>query len=450
MSSARPPDPASSAGEEPVSLSRDFLLEEFGRYGKPRARWRVGGEFERAVVRSDGRPVGYFEPDGIRWILETMAARGGWNTVYEGENPIALLRNGAEISLEPGGQVELSGAPHTTLTALAEEMLQNRADLLAIAEGHDLVWTAAGLTPVASIDSILWVPKGRYDVMRAYLPQYGDRAVWMMKGTCSVQANYDYLDEADCARKVRLTSGLAPLTTAMFANSPVYEGKATGYKSTRGHIWTRVDPARTGFPPALRAAYTHEGWVDYLLTVPMMFYKRGATWTPANGRTFHTFMTEGFEGQRATLADWLIHQTSVFPEVRIKHTIEVRGADCVNHELAIAFCALFTGLLYCNTALDEALALVEEIERYGTHAERFDIAARDALSGVIGGRPLSDWASDLVDIAERGINLCLPGDAQRLSPLLEMLDAGRCPADDVLDALARDPSPENLVRAMAY
>lgn len=448
MSSAPLAELASSPVEG--SLTRDLLLQDFAGYGKPRARWRVGGEFERAVVRRDGRPVGYFEPDGIRWMLETLAERGGWRIVYEGENPIALQRNNAEITLEPGGQVELSGAPHTTLSALADEMLQNRQDLLDLCEGKDLVWIACGLTPVAAIEDIPFVPKGRYRVMSEYLPQLGDRALWMMKGTTSVQANYDYADEADCTRKVRLLSGLSPLTTAMFANSPLYRGQPTGYRSYRGHIWTRVDPARTGFPPALRAAYSHEGWVDYLLQVPMMFYKRGDTWFPAHGRTFQTYMTEGFEGKRATMADWLLHQTSVFPEVRVKHTLEVRGADCVDHELAIAFCALFTGLLYCNAALDEGLALVQEIERHGSHAERLDIASRDALQGMVGGRSLGDWASDLGDIAERGIKNCLPQDAGRLSPLLALIEAGRCPADDLLDQWAKDPSPEALVRAVAY
>ena len=431
-------------------LSRDLLLTTTRAYGKPRADWRIGGEFERAVVRGDGRPVAYDDADGIRWILESLAQRGGWNKVMEGANPIALTRDGAEISLEPGGQVELSGAPHKTLSALGAEMFQNRRDLLALSEGHDHVWIACGLTPIAPMDSIPWVPKGRYKVMREYLPQYGDRAIWMMKGTCSVQATYDYADEEDCARKVRLTSGLAPLTTAMFANSPLYEGRPTGFKTYRGHIWTRVDPARTGFPPALRSAYTHEGWVDYLLTVPMMFYNRDGVWTHAQGRTFQQFMTEGFEGYFPTMKDWVLHQTSVFPEVRVKHTIEVRGADCVGHELALSFCALFTGLLYCKAATDEALALVAEINRHGTHAERFDIACRDSLQGTVGGRTLGDWASDLGDIAERGIKNCLPQDAAMLDPLLALIEAGRCPADDLLDAYDQDPSPANLLRAVAY
>lgn len=446
MSSSRPE--ASAIPQEP--LDRELLVRTFGDYGKPRSRFRIGGEFERAVVRADGRPVSYDEPDGIRWILETMAARGGWNVVFEGDNPIALLRNGAEISLEPGGQVELSGAPHTTLAALGEEMYANRRDLIELCEGRDLVWTACGLTPVAAMEDIQWVPKGRYAIMREYLPLKGDRGTWMMKGTCSVQANYDYTDEADCARKVRLLSALAPLTTAIFANSPLYKGQPTGFMSYRGHIWTRTDPERSGFPLTLRSHWTVEGWVDYLLDAPMMFFRQDGAWRAANGRTFRQWMSTGFDGHFPTFKDWELHQTSVFPEVRIKHTIEVRGADCVGHELALAFCALFTGLLYCDAALDEALALATEIEKHGTHRDRFDIASREALAGRVGGRTLGDWASDLGDIAERGIQRCLPADAHMLAPLLANIEAGRCPAMDLLDAWRRDPSPENLIRAVAY
>lgn len=432
-------------------LSRDLLVQTFHSYGAPRSRWLVGGEFERAVVRPDGQPVGYTDPDGIRWILETLAAQDDWQIVREGELPIALVKpTGASITLEPGGQVELSGAPHRTLSELDAEMQRNRRALRALARGRELVWIAAGLTPVADIDAIPWMPKGRYRVMREYLPRFGDLAHFMMKGTCSVQCNYDYLDEDDASRKVRLLAGLSPLTTALFANSPLYKGQPTGFMSYRGHIWTRTDPARTGFPPGLRSDFTFERWVDYLLDVPMMFFKKGPDYVPALGRTFRSYMTEGIDGQRPTMADWDLHQTSVFPEVRIKRTIEVRGADCVDHELALAFCALYAGLLYCRRALDEALVLVSEIERSGDHMARFEVACREGLAGAFGGRSLADWASDLGDIAERGLNNCLPGDLPMLTPLLERIDAGRSPAQDLLDAWERDPSPEALVRAVAY
>jgi glutamate--cysteine ligase len=316
--------------------------------------------------------------------------------------------------------------------------------------GKDHVWIAAGLTPIAPIASIPWVPKGRYQLMRDYLPQRGDLAAYMMKGTCSVQANYDFSGEADCARKVRLSSGLAPLTTALFANSPLLENKSTGFKSYRGHIWTRTDPDRTGFPPGLRADYSHEKWVDYLLAAPMMFRLHEGGWVAAHGVTFGSFLEHGLDGHFPTWEDWDLHQTSVFPEVRIKRTIEIRGADCVDHEMALAFCALFTGMLYCNIALDEGISLVEELEQHGDHRTRFEAACRGGLEADIGGRSLADWASDLGEIAERGLNACLPGDTDKIAPLLERIEDGRSPADDLLDAWNKDPSPANVIRSLAY
>ena len=199
-----------------MRLNTEQLIETFHSYVTPRHEWLVGGEFERAVVRPDGRPIGYFEPDGIGWVLNDLAEDKSWTPHFEGENIIALHREDmANITLEPGGQVELSGAPHRTLTALAEEMQANRQALLELSRDKDHVWIAAGLTPITPIARIPWVPKGRYGIMKRYLPQRGDLAAYMMKGTCSVQANYDFASENDCARKVRLSSGLAPLTTAL-------------------------------------------------------------------------------------------------------------------------------------------------------------------------------------------------------------------------------------------
>ena len=434
-----------------MRLNRDLLIERFHSYGCPRHNWRVGGEFERAVVRPDGTPIGYGEPDGIQWILEQLALDPSWRRVNEGKNLIALHREDmANITLEPGGQVELSGAPHRTLTALADEMKSNRTALLDISRDQNHVWIAAGLTPITPIADIPWVPKGRYKIMRRYLPERGDLAAYMMKGTCSVQANYDFSGEEDCARKVRLSSGLAPLTTALFANSPLLENRPTGFKSYRGHIWTRTDPDRTGFPPGLRADYSHEKWVDYLLRSPMMFRLSEGEWIPAHGTPFGVFLNEGIDGSFPTWNDWDLHQTSVFPEVRIKRTIEIRGADCVDHEMALAFCALFTGMLYCNIALDEGIALVEELEQHGDHASRFDAACRGGLEADVGGRALADWASDLGEIAERGLQACLPDDVDKIVPLLQRIEDGRSPADDILDAWNTNPAPEHIIQSIAY
>jgi glutamate--cysteine ligase len=455
MSTDSPNRPAPiSPGPLPpgARLSRERLIATFQAYGKPRERWRVGGEFERAVVRGDGRPVAYDDEDGIRWILRRLSElEAGWADYEEEGKLIALIRpDSSSITLEPGGQVELSGAPHHSLLALAREMNENRAAMLALAEGHDLRWIACGLSPICDMDDVSWMPKGRYRVMREYLPRYGDLAHFMMKGTCSVQANFDYADEADCARKVRLCAGIAPLTTAIFANSPLYKNQDTGFQSYRGHVWTRTDPARTGFPPGLRADYTHERWVDYLLDVPMMFYKRRGEWTPAHGRSFRSYMEAGIDGHFPNDEDWALHQTSVFPEVRIKHTIEVRGADCVGPELALGFCAFFTGLLYSEAALDAGLALAEAFEQEGEREQRFDMAARLGLGGVVGGRSLASWSAELGRIAQAGLAEVEPAALPLLEPLLAQIATGKSPAESVLDAWRRDPSPGSVLAAVAY
>ena len=432
-------------------LTRDSLVETFMGYGRPRSGWLVGGEFERALVRPDGQPVGYHGPDGIRAVLEYIHDQIGWPGMYEAGNPIGLQGPRATVTLEPGGQVELSGAPHRRLPGLAEEMLEARQHLLDFAADRDLLWIACGYTPYAKLDDIEWMPKGRYVVMREYLPQRGDLAHAMMKGTCSVQANFDYLDETDCSRKVGLAAKLAPLTTAMFANSPLRRGEDTGFKSFRAHIWTRTDPDRTGLPRALREHYGHERWVDYLLDSPMMFYYRGGEYLPAHGRPFRAFLEDGHDGVFPTLDDWALHQTSVFPEVRVKHTIEVRGADCVSSELAMSFCALFTGLMYCRRALDEAMDLADELQQTCDRpTELLARAAHRGLDAEAGGRSYGDWSSDLLDIATRGMARCHAEGLPMLEPLHANVEAGRCPADDILDAFRRDPSPENVLPVIAY
>lgn len=431
-------------------LTVEALLATYHGYGSPRERWLVGGEYERAVVRGDGSAVGYFDPDGIAWLLDRLAERTGWEPYWEGENVIALEGEGASITLEPGGQVELSGAPFRRLADLAAELRANRAHLLALSEGHDHRWIAAGLTPYALIDSIPWVPKGRYEIMREYLPRQGDLAHWMMKGTCSVQANYDYEDEQDCANKFRVAHAFGPLTTALFANSPLAEGRDTGFLSYRGYIWTRTDPARTGFPEAVRAGYTHARWVDYLLDTPMMFIKPGGRWRPANGVTFRRWMTEGIDGAFPTMEDWALHQTSVFPEVRVKRTIEIRGADAVNVDLAVAFCAWWAGLLYGPGALPAALTLADAFTAAGDdHAARHLEGSRRGLRASFGERPAGDWAEVLGELAAQGLRE-IGEDPSLLDPLLERIHARRSPGEDLREAFARDPSPANVLRVAAY
>lgn len=431
-------------------LSTEQILATFKTYGTNPPQQLIGGEFERILVRPDGSPVFYEDPDGIRWLLNRLAERDpSWEIKREGNYPIALYRkNGANITLEPGGQFELSGAPYGSLAGMVGELSAHREALLSVLEGTTVRLIACGLTPLTRIEDIGWMPKGRYAIMKAYLP--GDRAHYMMKGTASVQCNYDYANEADCARKVQLAASLAPLTTALFANSPLYAGEDTGFVSYRGHIWTRTDPERTGFPPGLRDDYSHERWVNYLLDVPMMFYKVGTTWNPANGRSFRNFMEQGIDGHRPTWEDWELHMTSVFPEVRIKRTIEVRGADCVPVDLAVGFCALFAGLFYSGGALDQGLALAAELTASGSRDERFHLACRDGLRAQVGGRSLGEWARELVEIARSGLRVYEPASRHLLDPVEAVAASGRSPGDALRENWLSNPSPEALIRYLQY
>jgi glutamate--cysteine ligase len=437
-----------------AALSRTAILEQFHAYGCPRDRFLIGGEYERAIVHKSGKPVSYAQEHGIRWFLQQFSERWGWSPKYEGDNVIALYKDNANITLEPGGQFEISGKPHRDLQTLVEEFEENRHCLNLLASEANLQVITAGLTPITAIEDVDWMPKGRYVVMREYLPQQGDLAHYMMKGTTSVQCNYDFIDEADCANKVRLASALAPLTTAIFANSPLYQNQFTGFQSYRGHIWTRTDPDRTGFPPGLREDFTFERWVDYLLEVPMMFIKRGDNWIHAKGKSFAHFMEHGVEGHFPNWDDWELHMTSTFPEVRIKRTIEVRGADCVSHDLALAFCALFTGLFYDDSALSQGLELAEEVIQYGSRNERFDIACRSGIQGIFqqGSQSISiqKLAERMVSIGQDGLSRYQPHNQYLLDPLMKQVQTGCSPSHNLLQFWHDDSSPENIIQRLAY
>ncbi len=427
-----------------MSLTRDDLIADMHAAGKPTEQWRVGAELERHLLTPDGMPLPYFGDRGVRWLLDALAGHG-YTLHYEGEHPIAAFRDGHWVTLEPGSQFELSGSATGELQPVYDEAraFQELVDALLADTGTRQV--ALGYTPYAAISDVPWVPKGRYVRMRAYLARTGALAHGMMKGTCAVQASYDFADEADCARKVRLSTALGPLTTAMFANSPYKEGKRSGYMSYRGHIWTQTDPARAGMPHAAEQ-FDFEKWVDYLLHVPMMFKKKDGEWLESHGQTFAEWMASddppGFE-------DWELHLTSVFPEVRVKRTIEVRGADCVPLPMAMSFVALFKGLFYCNLAQEQALGLAERFVAHGTKDERFAIACRDGLQGEVGGRPLASWADELVDLCDQALGRCAPIDRPWLRPLMAQIATGKSPAATLAERLGDAPDPSELIGACA-
>jgi glutamate--cysteine ligase len=316
---------------------------------------------------------------------------------------------------------------------------------------HDLPIhpVALGYTPFAAVDDIPWAPKGRYDQMKAFLIQHGDLAHHMMKGTCATQVSFDFEGEQDCSNKMRLSIAMAPLTTAMFANSPIVEGKFSGFMSYRAHIWTRTDPARTGMPEAA-SDFSFERWVDYLLDVPMMFIKPGKQYLPAQGMSFRQWLDHGIDGVYPTMADWDLHMTQVFPEVRVKKQIEVRGADCVSTDLGLAFCALFRGLFYCKEVLRETLELTAEFASYDTREARFEQAARHGLQGTVGGRPMLEWAREVVTLGGRALDNCAPEDRHLLEPLEAQVDRGECPGRGFLRAFEADPTPRTVFEYAAY
>lgn len=442
--------PSYQAVADEPALTREALVTRFHTYGRPRAGWLVGGEFERILLHADGRQVTFDEPQGVEWLLGQLVARFGWEPFTEDGRLVELRRGGASTTLEPGGQVELSGAPHASLLALADEAMGSISELRAILDGTDIHLVALGLTPFAAIREVPWVPKGRYRVMADYLGDKGDLAHAMMKGTSSFQANFDFSDEADCARKVALLGRIGPLTTAMFANSPVYEGQVGEHVSRRGYIWTRTDPARTGFPEALREVYSHERWVDYLLDAPMMFYLREGRWAEAHGRTFRQYMDQGLDGHRPGWGDWELHQTSVFPEVRVKRTIEVRGADACPLPLALGGIALWTGLLYDDSALEEATALAAEFHRSGPVAERFAAACQLGMAAEAGGRRYSEWASELCAIGARGLSRSRPQERALLEPVEALVAHGESPGVAVRRIFGECNRPERFLRRVLY
>ena len=419
--------------------SRTSLIEQYHSWGRPTDTFLVGAEFERHLLRANGHPVPYFGAHGVGWLLAELAKDGGWTSAFEGEHRVALYRDGASVTLEPGSQFELSTAPYATVAEVAAEAQAFNADIDRRIAGTDIHQVALGYTPFAAMDDIPWVPKGRYAIMRTYLAQTGALAHDMMKGTCATQASFDFADEADAAAKVRLAILLGPLTTAMFANSPIRQGVDSGYASFRGHVWTQTDPRRTGFPEAA-ASFSFARWVDYLLDVPMMFRKRRGAWEPAHGMTFRAWLDDPTDPP--TQDDWDLHLTSVFPEVRIKRTIEVRGADCVPLPLGMAFVALFKGLFYTPSALDRATELALRLSAHGDREARFAVACRAGLRGEVGGRPLAAWAADLLDIATATFS---PADAHFLAPLIAQIETGESPAHALLRAWSSDPTPARLI-----
>jgi glutamate--cysteine ligase len=421
----------------PITSVRQ-LADWFAAGSKPRAAWRIGTEHEKFGFRRDTLAPPPYEPGGIRAMLEGLMAFG-WQPILDRGNPIGLKRGEASVSLEPGGQFELSGAPLNTLHETHAETLAHLDEVRRVAEPLGLGFAPLGFHPLATRAQMPWMPKGRYAIMRHYMPQVGSMGLDMMLRTCTVQVNLDFGDEADMVEKLRVSLALQPLATALFANSPFAEGKPNGYRTLRGKVWTDTDPDRTGIPAvAFEDGFGFERFADFVLDVPMYFIMRDGQWIDAAGVSFRAFLegrADKLKGHQATMGDWADHVTTVFTDVRLKRFLEMRGADAGAPAYLTALPAFWVGLIYDDAAQKAARALTRDWSVPDIVALR-NAVPQQALTASIGGRPLQAVARDVLAIARDGLRARGLGEETHLDPLDAIVATGQTQADRWLERCA--------------
>jgi glutamate--cysteine ligase len=436
---SRPPE----AQGAPITSKRQ-LVEYIEKGNKPKDAWRIGTEHEKfAYRRSDLRPLPYEGPDGIGAILDGMT-RFGWERVEENGKTIALSKGEGAITLEPGGQFELSGAPLKTIHQTCAEVNEHLDQVREIDNELGTAMMGLGFNPKWRREDIPWMPKGRYKIMRSYMPKKGKLGLDMMTRTCTVQVNLDFSSEADMVQKFRASLALQPIATALFANSPFTEGKPNGFQSYRSHIWTDTDPDRCGILPfVFEQGMGFERYVDYLLDVPMYFAYRGGQYLDFSGRSFRDFMAGRFHNEvkdQPRITDFVDHLTTVFPEVRLKRFLEMRGADGGPWRRLCALPALWVGLLYDQGSLDQASQLIKDWTLADHEQLRRDVP-RNGLKTAFKGRTVREVALDVLKIARSGLKarhaLDLMGaddETHFLDSLDTIAESGRTSSDLMLEA----------------
>lgn len=424
---------------------RDQLAAYIASGEKPKDAWRIGVEHEKfGYDDAHKMPLPYEGHVSITAMLEGLRDRFNWTPVLEAGKLIGLERDGANVSLEPGGQLELSGAPLETIHQTCDEVNGHLAEVEAVAADIGAGFIGLGAAPIWGQDDMPMMPKGRYRLMTDYMGRVGTLGTQMMYRTCTVQVNLDFASEADMVRKMRVALALQPVATALFANSPFLDGKPNGMKSWRAHIWQNLDAARTGMLPfVFEEGFGYEAWVDYVLNVPMYFVYRDGKYIDALGQSFRDFL-EGrlpaLPGEVPTLSDWADHMTTVFPEARVKKYIEMRGADGGPWRRLCALPALWVGLTYDQGALDAAWDLVKGWDAETREALRRS-AGRDGLQAQAGGVRMHDLAREVLAIAEGGLKArarsgndgLVPDETHFLNALKESVDSGKVPADELLE-----------------
>jgi glutamate--cysteine ligase len=432
------------AGADTLSPSiecRADLIEVLARGAKPRERWRIGTEHEKVVFHTNPlRPVPYEGPRGVRALLEAMIAKAGWTPVWDKAAIIGLEGRAGEgaISLEPGGQFELSGAPLETVHETADETTRHLALVKALGGALDISFLGLGVTPLWAVQEIPAMPKSRYGIMTPYMTKVDTLGTSMMYRSATIQANLDFGDEADMVKKLRVSLALQPIATAIFANSPFIDGRDSGYLSFRSHIWQHTDRQRTGMLPfAFEPGMGFERYVDHALDVPMYFVLRDGRYINTAGESFRAFLDgrlPQLPGERPTIADWENHLSTLFPEVRLKQFLEMRGADMGSAEAITALPAFWTGLLYDQSALDAAWDLVKDWtaeERQGLR----DGVPRTALKTPFRQGTARDVARQALAIATAGLTNRARRDGQGRDETIHLalpqriLDSGRTQAE---------------------
>jgi glutamate--cysteine ligase len=423
--------------------SRDDLLSVFSGGEKPAERWRIGTEHEKFVYRVvDHRAPSYDEPGGIRDLLGGLT-EFGWKPVIENGNVIALSGPDGTISLEPAGQFELSGAALENLHQTCSEAGRHLEQCKAIGERLGVGFLGVGMWPDKARSDLPVMPKGRYGIMLNYMPKVGSLGLDMMLRTCTIQVNLDYSSEADMVKKFRVGLALQPVATALFANSPLTEGKPNGYKSFRSHIWEDTDPDRTGMLPfVFEDGFGYERYLDYALDVPMYFVYREGRYIDVAGESFRAFLDgrlPQMPGERPRLSDFVDHLSTIFPEVRLKSFLEMRGADGGRWGKICALPALWVGLLYDGAALDAAWDLVKDWSIEERTRLRHAVPKTALETPSPGGGTVQDLAARVLDIATEGLSrrsrLNSAGDNESgfLDPLREVVATRVTPADRLLD-----------------
>jgi len=450
----------SSVKEEPIR-GRDQLVEYVASGEKPIADWRIGTEHEKFGFRLDDlRPPTWEGERGIGVLLEGMT-RFGWERVEENGKLIALLRGNASVTLEPAGQLELSGAPLETIHDTCCDVACHLQEVKTVADEIGVGFLGMGFQPKWRRDEMPWMPKGRYKIMREYMPKVGSLGLDMMTRTCTVQVNLDYSSEADMVQKFRVALALQPVATALFADSPFTEGKPNGYQSYRSHIWTDTDADRTGMLDfVFEDGFGYERYVDYLLDVPMYFSYRDGKYIDLAGKSFRRFLAGDLAelpGAKANLRDWADHTTTAFPEVRLKKYLEMRGADGGPWNRLCALPAFWVGLLYDQAALDAAWDLVKDFTREERHALR-DGVPKHALKLPFRGGTLRDLAGEALKISAHGLarraraNRHGADESMFLDILAQIVDANQTPAERKLELYhgAWNGDIDRVFREFAY